>query len=77
MAALSLRDAAEQAGVGKSTIWRAIKSGRMSATRTEEGGYLIDPAELFRVFQPDSPRNVPRDRTQQLRRRPPQWMKRR
>jgi excisionase family DNA binding protein len=52
MAALSLRDAAEQAGVGKSTVWRAIKSGRMSAARTEDGGFAIDPAELFRVFQP-------------------------
>jgi hypothetical protein len=24
----------------------------MSATRTEDGGFAIDPAELFRVFQP-------------------------
>jgi hypothetical protein len=52
MAALSLRDAAEQAGVGMSTVWRAITSGRLSATRTDDGGFAIDPAELFRVFEP-------------------------
>jgi hypothetical protein len=26
----------------------------MSAGRTEDGGYSIDPAELFRVYQPKS-----------------------
>jgi excisionase family DNA binding protein len=52
MPTLSLRDAAEQAGTSKSTIWRAIKSGRLSAARTDDGGFAIDPAELFRVFQP-------------------------
>jgi hypothetical protein len=50
MASLSLREAAEQAGPSKSTIWRAIKAGRLSATRTDDGGFAIDPAELFRVF---------------------------
>ncbi len=52
MPTLSLRDAAEQAGTSKSTIWRAIKAGRLSAPRTDDGGFAIDPAELFRVFQP-------------------------
>jgi excisionase family DNA binding protein len=55
MAVLSLREAAEQAGTSKSTIWRAIKSGRMSAPRTDDGGFAIDPAELFRAFQPQQP----------------------
>jgi excisionase family DNA binding protein len=50
MATLSLRDAAQQTGVSKSTIFRAIKSGRLSAARTDEGGFAIDPAELFRVY---------------------------
>lgn len=50
MATLSLRDAAEQAGVSKSTIFRAIKAGRLSAPRTDDGGFAIDPAELFRVY---------------------------
>ncbi len=52
MATLSLREAALQTGVSKSTIFRAIKTGRMSAARTDEGGFAIDPAELFRVYSP-------------------------
>jgi hypothetical protein len=47
---LSLSGAATAAGIAKSTIWRAIKSGRVSATKTETGSYKIDAAELFRVF---------------------------
>ena len=27
----------------------------MSATRTDDGGFAIDPAELFRAFQPERP----------------------
>lgn len=52
MAGLSLRQAAQQAGTSKSTILRAIQNGRLSATRTDDGGYSIDPAELFRVYTP-------------------------
>jgi hypothetical protein len=47
---LSLSEAATAAGIAKSTIWRAIKSGRVSASKTETGCYQIDAAELFRVF---------------------------
>jgi excisionase family DNA binding protein len=54
MATLSLREAAEQAGVSKSTVFRAVQSGRMSAPRTDDGGFAIDPAELFRVYPPKS-----------------------
>jgi excisionase family DNA binding protein len=50
MVGLSLREAAGQAGTSKSTILRAIQSGRLSATRTDDGGYSIAPAELFRVY---------------------------
>ena len=50
MAALSLRQAAQQAGVSKSTILRAIQKGRVSSTRTADGGHAIDPAELARVY---------------------------
>ena len=52
MAGFSLREAAQQAGTSKSTILRAIQNGRLSATRTDDGGYSIDPAELFRVYPP-------------------------
>jgi hypothetical protein len=54
---LSLSEAATAAGIAKSTIWRAVKSGRVSATRTALGTYQVDPAELFRVF-PAMPKNV-------------------
>ena len=54
---LSLSEAATAAGIAKSTIWRAVKTGRVSASRTPMGTYQIDPAELFRVF-PATPKNV-------------------
>jgi excisionase family DNA binding protein len=54
MPGLSLREAARQAGVSKSTILRAVRSGRLSAGRTEDSGYSIDPAELFRVYEPSN-----------------------
>ena len=54
MIGLSLREAAKEAGVSKSTILRAVKAGRLSAARTDDGGYSIDPAELFRVYPPEN-----------------------
>src|SRR5215217_155028 len=56
---LSLGQAAKETGMDKSTISRAIKSGKLSATRKENGGYDIDPAELFRVFTPASKKTEP------------------
>lgn len=50
MAGLSLQQAADAAGTSKSSIFRALKSGRISGTRTDLGGWSIEPAELFRVF---------------------------
>jgi len=48
----SLAEAGNAAGVNKSTILKAIRSGLISATRTETGGWQIEPAELHRVFAP-------------------------
>ena len=53
MASLSLREAAEQTGKSKVDIWRAIQDGTLPAQRTNDGGFAIDPAELFRVFEPE------------------------
>ena len=50
--AMSLAEAAAATGVNRSTLFRAYKSGRMSATRTDTGQIEVDPAELFRVFPP-------------------------
>jgi excisionase family DNA binding protein len=47
---LTLGQAAKAVNVSKSTISRAIKEGRMSSSRTDNGEYQIDPAELFRVY---------------------------
>lgn len=49
---LTASQAAKQTGKSIPTITRAIKSGKISAERTNSGGYLIEPAELFRVFPP-------------------------
>ena len=48
--AYTLGQAAKAADVSKTTIQRAIKSGRLSASRQDDGSYIIDPAELHRVF---------------------------
>ncbi len=50
--AMGLSEAAAATGLNRSTIYRAWKSGRMSATRTDTGQIEVDPAELFRVFPP-------------------------
>jgi hypothetical protein len=47
---MTLQEAATVAGIAKSTIWRAIKSGRVSTTKTDTGDYRIEPAKLFRAF---------------------------
>lgn len=49
---LTASQAAKQTGKSIPTITRAIKSGKISAERTNSGGYLIEPSELFRVFPP-------------------------
>jgi len=50
MPELSLSQAAKLTSKSKSTINRAIKTGKLSATRHEDGTYSIDPAELARAF---------------------------
>lgn len=51
MPELSLSQAAKLTGRSKSTINRAIKTGKISATRHEDGSYSIDPGELSRAFK--------------------------
>ena len=46
----TLGQAARATGKTKPTIARAIKLGRLSASRADDGSYLIDPAELHRVY---------------------------
>jgi excisionase family DNA binding protein len=48
--AYSLSQAATAAKVRKSTIFRWVKAGKVSASRTDDGQYRIDPAELQRYL---------------------------
>jgi hypothetical protein len=51
MVPYTLTTASQASGKSKSTILRAIQSGRLSATRDDTtGGWLIDASELSRVY---------------------------
>jgi excisionase family DNA binding protein len=58
MTMLTLGEAARLTGLGKTTIQRSIKAGRLSATRTEFGSYQIAPAELHRAYPIPAPVNA-------------------
>jgi len=62
----SLSRAAEVAGKGKSTIHRAIKNGKLSASRTDSGAWSIEPVELARAFPRDVLEQPSRDEPEQL-----------
>jgi hypothetical protein len=47
---MPLGEAAKAAGKSKPTIARAIKRSVISAAKTADGSYEIDPSELARVF---------------------------
>lgn len=46
----TLGEAARATGKSKPTIARAIRAGRISAARGDDGTYSIEPAELHRLF---------------------------
>ena len=48
--------AAKRAGVSKTTISTSLKSGRLSYVEKVGNQYRIDPAEVDRVFPPNSTR---------------------
>jgi hypothetical protein len=52
MPAYTLAQAIAATGRSRSTLIRAIRKGTISATRDETGTYLVEPAELHRVFPP-------------------------
>lgn len=52
----TLSEAATATGKNKATIQRAIKSGKISASKGPSGAYEIDPSELHRVFPPATQR---------------------
>jgi hypothetical protein len=48
----TLAEAAKEVGLTKPAIFKSIQKGRLSASKDEKGQWLIDPAELFRVYPP-------------------------
>ena len=52
MAILTPTQAAKTAGIGRSTLYRYLNKGKLSATQHPKGGRGIDTAELERVFGP-------------------------
>jgi hypothetical protein len=50
-----LASAAAATGVAKSSVLRAIKAGRISATRDDNGRWHVEPVELFKIFPPLPP----------------------
>jgi hypothetical protein len=51
MTALSLQEAVERTGTSRVDIWCAIQTGALSAKKTNDGGFEIDLADLFAVFE--------------------------
>ena len=50
----TLGSAAKATGKSKATISKALKSGRISGYKGDDGVFNIDPAELHRVYPPIS-----------------------
>ena len=47
---ITLAEAAAACGIDRSTIRRALKSGKISGSRNAHGSWIVEPSELFRVF---------------------------
>ena len=52
MAILTPTQAAKAAGIGRTTLYRYLNEGKLSATQLPKGGRGIDTTELERVFGP-------------------------
>lgn len=48
--AYTLGQAAKACGKSKSTLSKAVKAGKISITKNDDGSFHIEPVELFRVF---------------------------
>ncbi len=47
---INLTEASKEVGITKAGLVKAIKKGRLSAEKNEKGEWMVDPAELFRVY---------------------------
>ena len=68
MTILTPTQAAKAAGIGRSTLYRYLSRGKLSATQHPKGGRGIDTAELERVFGPleqaDTTQDIPLKRSE-------------
>ena len=55
MTILSMTQAAQKAGISRSTLYRAIRAGRLSVASQPDGTRGVDTAELIRAFGPLQP----------------------
>ena len=46
----TLAEAAKATGTNKTTILRAIRSGKITGTKDDHGSWQIEPAELHRIY---------------------------
>jgi excisionase family DNA binding protein len=63
--AYTLATAAEAAKVTKPTVFRWIKSGKISATKAEDNTYRIEAAELHRYLDSVAHETLPSEATKQ------------
>ena len=58
----TLGEAAKAAGFSKPTLSRAIKNGKLTASKLEDGSYQINPSELERWKEANGHRNTQKTR---------------
>ena len=58
MTILTMTQAAQKAGISRSTLYRAIRTGRISMVSLPTGKRGVDVTELIRVFGPLQPDTV-------------------
>jgi hypothetical protein len=62
MAKLNLSQAAKAVNKNRTTIWRHIKSGKLSADNNRDGLPFVDTSELIRVYGEIQPIATPSDK---------------
>ena len=63
MTILTMTQAAQKAGISRSTLYRAIRTGRISVVSLPTGRRGIDTAELIRVFGLLQPNTVQKEQS--------------
>ena len=63
MTILTMTQAAQKAGISRSTLYRAIRTGRISVVSSPTGRRSIDMAELIRVFGPLQPDTMQKEQS--------------